>query len=219
MAKGFIYIVASTKKDYTQKHSYNVPTPFEDLLYFGTCKDRMRLRMNEGDYIFGISSSKTRPRRIVFAARIDERITFAQAYSRYPELHGPAGPIHIRPVNRQGEFPRSHYEHIPGSTHSKRWERDLASRKLDCFFVCSPIMRGLAWLGANGPKIDGEIWKFLKKCYVYGPGRRALGRNNGTKKNPVAFGRSYRGMHLETSKPKVLLKIMPRWKELRTFSC
>ncbi len=207
MSTGFIYIVASTKKDYTQKAFYNVPTPCGALLYFGACKKRMRPRMNEGDYIFGISSSKTRPRRIVFAARIDECINFAEAYHRYRELRGPEGPIHVQPIKGKGSFPRSHYEHIPGSTHRKRWERDFASPNLDRFFICCPKIGGLPWLGASGPEIDDEILAFLNNCDVFGPGSRTLGRNEGKKKNPIAFGRFFRGIHLETRKPKELLKL------------
>lgn len=209
MATGFIYVVDSTKKDYTQRASYNVPTPSAsgDLLYFGPCKRRMRPRMNKGDYIFGISSSKTQPRRIVFAARINDCITFAEAYHRYPALHGPDGPIHVRPIEGAGTFPRSSYEHIAGSMHRKKWERDLASPKLDRFFICCPQIGGSAWLGASGPAIDRdhpEILDFLNSCHLNGNANR---RNNGSWRNPIAEGGQYRGLHLETQNAEKLLEM------------
>ena len=172
MAIGFIYVV-TTPKDYNQQHFCNVPTEWGDRLYFGPCKEMMRPKMRSGDYIFGISPSKPSPRRVVFVAQIEERITFAEAYNRYPALQGPKGPIHVCRIQGTGSFPvsHSHYEHIPGSMHEdkKEWQSDLATRERDAFFVCSKRDEWQGrWLGRHGPEIDEEILVFLKTCSVHG---------------------------------------------------
>ncbi len=140
MATGFVYVVRTIKtKNYIQKHFCNVPTEWGDRLYFGPCKKMMRPKMRSGDYIFGISPAELSPRRVVFVAQIEERITFKEAYIRFPGLHGPRGPIHVRPIQGTGSFPTSNYEPIPGSMHEdkKKWQRDLATCERDAFFVCS----------------------------------------------------------------------------------
>jgi hypothetical protein len=107
MAKGFIYVVGTVTPNYEQPAFCNVPTEIDDRLYFGPCKRCMRPRINAGDFIFGVSPSCTAPRRIVFIAEIEEPMTFAEAYDRFPSLRGPEGPIHVRPINGTGAFPQS----------------------------------------------------------------------------------------------------------------
>jgi hypothetical protein len=111
MANGFICVVTTIGQDYRQPNLICVPTWYEDRIYFGPCKIPMRPRMQEGDYVFGLSHSGIPSRRIIFAARIAEMMTFAEAYRRFfPELIGGNGPRHVRPVNRPDlPFPESHY--------------------------------------------------------------------------------------------------------------
>jgi hypothetical protein len=210
MPTGFIYVVNTVTSSYAQPAFCNVPTPLDDRLYFGPCKMYMRAKMEPGDFIFGVSpscNSAKAPRRIVFIAEIEERMTFAAAYRRFPDLRGPAGPIHVEPKSGIGAFPQSSYRHIPGSMHSGDWVRDLATPDRDRFFVCCPRNDWLGcWLGACGPEIDGEILSFFNRCSVHGaPG--CLGRNGGTRRNPIAHGGLYRGLHLETRSPEVLLRL------------
>jgi len=84
MATGFIYVVSTVRNDYSQPEGC-VPTWVRGRFYFGPCKRAMRPRMIPGDYVFGISPSRTFPRRIVFAAKIADRgkMSFAEAYKRY----------------------------------------------------------------------------------------------------------------------------------------
>jgi hypothetical protein len=215
MAQGFIYVVKTATRRYEQRHFHNVPTEWNDRLYFGACKVEMRPKMQPGDYIFGISPAGQKPRRIVFIAKIEDRITFAEAYERFPELRGPEGPIHVQPINRSNLFfPCSHYEHIPGATHcGKKWERDLPSRNLDAFFVCSePNGCCGRWLGASGPTIDEEMLSFLKQCSVHGSRRFSDQNTDATVENPVCYGGLYKGLHLETDEPEVFLDLCSsRW--------
>jgi hypothetical protein len=210
MATGFVYVVmTASSKDYNQSQFRNVPTEWRDRLYFGPCKEMMRPKIKCGDYVFGISSSKTHPRRILFAAKIEEGITFKEAYERFPDLRGPGGPIHVRPIKGTGSFPTSAYEHIPGSMHTgNKWRRDLATPERDAFFVCSERFDWQGrWLGVCGPEIDGAILSFLKTCSVHGASRLLIHNVNATLSCPIAHGGRSIGLHLETNQPETLLKL------------
>ncbi len=216
MPTGFIYVVTSVTRRYAQGCFSDVPTEWQDRLYFGPCKRSMRPKMQRGDYVFGVSRAPMRPRRIVFVAKIDERITFAEAYDRFPDLHGPPGPIHVRPlkVKRNDSFPHSDYEHIPRSTHATTWVRDLASRwfdagELDAFFVCSPADGYVGrWLGERGPEVDDAILRFLKTCSVHGVSVHGTTKNrDATLNRPIVHGGLCKGLHLETDEPERLLAL------------
>jgi hypothetical protein len=219
MATGFIYVVTSVGRDYEQPTFRSVPTVFEGSLYFGPCKRRMRPRMQEGDFVFGISSSTTFPRRVVFATQISERLTFGQAYAGYPKLRGPNGPIHVRParMNCGESFPDSDYEHIPGAMHPEDWRSDIRTPDHDAFFVCQGGRSALGpWLGATGPAIKGEILAFLQSCAVYGAGLLSASNLSATETNPVSYRRLNTGLHLETPKPCEFLKLVLRSTTHRT---
>lgn len=212
MATGFIYIIKSLDKCYNQQHFRNVPTFFENRLYFGPCKIPMRKNMKPGDYIFGISPARLSPRRIVFLAQIDERITFADAYKRFPPLHGPDGPIHVEPVEPTGNsenYAESHYRHIQGAMHTKKWKADLRTKELDAFFVCKKPDGILGkWLGANGPELNENIMKILQNSSVHGKSGKLCSQNlEATKKNPVRYGDLFTGLHLETAEPENLVNL------------
>ena len=213
MANGFIYTVTTLTKAYVQKAFCDVPTQFGDRIYFGPCKVPMRPRINPDDYIFGISHSKIGPRRIVFVSQVEERLTFAEAYERFPKLHGPKGPIHVRPVRGSGVSPHCSYAHIPGAIHADRWKKDLASQDLDAFFVCWPQNGWVGcWLGKFGPQVDKKILDFLKTCSVHGSvyGKYREWRptnDDATLQNPIVYKGLTRGLHLETNQPDVLLRL------------
>jgi hypothetical protein len=209
MATGFIYVVTTLKRGYVQKAFCNVPTEWGDRLYFGPCKKPMRPKMRPRDHVFGISPSSTPSRRIVFVAQIEERITFAEAYRRFPDLRGPEGPIHVRPIDGTGSFPTSDYQHISGSMHATNWQADLRTPDRDAFFVCVQrnTWRG-RWLGPYGPEIDEEILAFLRRCSVHGHSKCLSTRNtDATLQNPIVYRRLYHGLHLETNEPEVLVEI------------
>lgn len=215
MPTGFIYVVTSVTRRYEQGRFSNVPTAWQGRLYFGPCKTSMRSKVQHGDYLFGVSPSSTSPRRIVFAAKIDERITFAEAYHRFPHLRGPDGPIHVCPlkVKRNDSFPRSDYEHIPDSIHADKWQGDLASPELDAFFVCS-AEDGIVgrWLGERGPEVDEIILELLKTCSVHGrSGLLSEENRDATVDCPIVHwgerGRLCTGLHLETNEPERLLAL------------
>jgi hypothetical protein len=211
MATGFIYVVRTATPSYTQPAFCNVPTEFDNRLYFGPCKRCMRPRMQAGDFIFGVSPSCTSPRRILFGAEIEEAMTFAEAFRRFPDLRGSEGPIHVRPINGIGDFPHSSYQHIPGSMHWDDWAADLETLDLDRFFVCHESDGWLGrWLGSSGPEIDDEILAFLNTCPAYGSAGYLV-QNTGTLINPVAYGRLYTGLHLETRHPEVLVGLCHNW--------
>ena len=115
---GFIYVVTTLTWGYAQKGCCNVPTWWDNCLYFGPCKRSMRPKMREGHWVFGVSPASTRPRRIVFVAELNKCMTFKEAYNCFIGLRGPEGPIHVRPVDDgEDRFPRSCYEHILHAMH------------------------------------------------------------------------------------------------------
>lgn len=211
MPTGFIYIVNTVTPAYQQPDFSCVPTVWKDRLYFAACKVPMRPKMRPGDWIFGVSPSNGKPRRIVFAAEVAEAITFAEAYQRYPALRGPEGPNPVRPVEpprARVPWPRSHYEPVRNSSHEGRWDRDLARPDLDRFFVCSPPAGWRnRWMGAEGPVVDEPILGFFNRCMVFGQSASGTSRNAGTPTAPIANGRMYRGLHLETPRPHELLAL------------
>lgn len=150
--------------------------------------------------------------------KIAERITFAVAYHRFLELRGPEGPIHVQPVSRPGRpFPLCDYEHIPGAMHDKKlkrgekWEKDLDTMDFDRFFV-GELQNGWLgrWLGPKGPEIDQDILCFLKTCSLFGSHGHKLGSQNhdASPEKPIAHGRRYTGLHLETSVPEALIELL-----------
>lgn len=167
--------------------------------------------MSEGDYIFGISPSGMVPRRILFGARVAEKMTFRKAHARFPALRGPAGPIHVRPAKRAGlGFPDALYQHIPGANHENDWCGDLQSPELDAFFACDRAADHIGcWLGVNGPPVTGGILDFLRTCSVHGKSGQLSRTNAGaTETAPIRYGKLYRGLHLETSAPEELLELL-----------
>ena len=191
-----------------------MPTWWRDRLYFGPCKIPMRPKMSPGHWVFGISPANGTARRIVFVAELEKPITFAEAYDRFPDLRAPEGPILVKPVDGRGSFPESSYEPIPGQMHGDGWKRDLATKKLDAFFVCSKPKphdwRG-RWLGKYGPEIDDEILAFLRTCSVHGVKGQLSARNtDATLVIPMAHrgprGFLYR-VHLETNEAETLIEL------------
>ncbi len=209
LSTGFAYVMSTVTPAYAQEASCNVPAQWGDRLYFGPCKIPMRPRMQAGDLIFAVSPSVTSPRRLLFAAEIEERITFREAFERFPELHGPPGPIHVRPVRRTRGFPESDYEFIEGSVHGEKWQADLASRGLDAFFVCRPAAGWRnRWLGSLGPVVDDAVVAVLNQHPVYGSAGLLASHNQGTPRNPIAHGGMYSGLHVEIGAADALLDLV-----------
>lgn len=211
VATGFVYVMTSVTAGFEQAHFCNVPTQWGDRLYFGPCKVPMRPRVRKGDIIFGVSPSSNAPRRILFAAEVEERITFREAFLRFPDLRGPRGPIHVSPVERPGTFPYSKYDYIKRSIHQNRWQKDLASEELDAFFVGARARSWRnRWLGKVGPQVSQDVVNLLNRSPVYGAAGLLAEANQGTVRNPIAYGRFYSGLHVELSEPRALLRWMER---------
>jgi hypothetical protein len=211
MATGFIYVVTTVGKDYEQASFRCAPTNFRGTLYLAACKVPIRRKLKVGDYLFGISPSGTAPRRLVFAARVARKMTFAEAYDQYPDLRGPKGPIHVQPTALPlKSFPDSKYEHIGGAGHADRWRNDLRTPDLDAFFACESAGACVGkWLGAAGPPIQGDLLDFLRGCSVHGNvGELATSNSAASETTPVKHGRLFTGLHLETTRPEKLLDLV-----------
>ena len=213
MSTGYVYVVTSTKPDYEQEDFCSVPSEWKGRLYFGPCKKALRPRAQKGDIIVGISGSRTRTRKVLFAAEVEDIMPFDKAYVRLPpELRGEnGGPIHVR-KGRDGA-----YEHVPGAMHAGNWRSDITPLETrDRFLILAPA-RGWRnrWLGKDGPEVDNQILSFLKTCFVYNLSGR-LGLNDARPSCPIAHGKLYTGLHLETDKPDELIQLigsrMSGWK-------
>jgi hypothetical protein len=119
----------------------------QDLIFFGPCKKRIRelLRrrflgesishapVTEDLFIVGVNgSNQTRSRKIVWAGKLSEIMTFAEADrrllgDRFRRLRDHRlSPLHVRPLFKNGEL--SGYEHV-SDEHLKgeEWVSDLVS--------------------------------------------------------------------------------------------
>lgn len=126
----------------------------------------MRPHVRPGDYILGISgASAGRPRRVLLWMKVDERMTFKDAYERgetnkvFRDVRGTA--IHVRPRNvpvyRPGD-PGS-YEHIPGAPHSDGWRSDLKGDR-DVFLTG---VKG-SWIASDkGPEVTDVLVELLRE--------------------------------------------------------
>lgn len=200
MGKAFAYVVTTTGPDYMQKDMRSVPCwcKRDGVMYFGPCKEGMRPRIRAGDYVFGISHSKTPHRRILFIMPVAETITFDQAYKRYPHLRGPKGPIHV--VKRRA---RGSYRFIPGSLHQARWRQDVTPACRDIFLVGETagemgIGTGF-WLGQKGPRLTSRILIVLRKMSVWDQNGKLRQKVNdhATICKPICNGERCRGLHAE----------------------
>ena len=217
--RGFIYVVTTVGKDYQQSdRQRDVPTIWEDRLVFGPCKVNMRPKMNYGDYVFGISPSGAGIRRIVFAAKIGEVLTFEEASRKYQDDWKAYGitPICVKPVgdkNRIGMFPVSHYDHLDGAKHQHSWKKDIPTRQHDRCFICEPISKS-PWLGKIGPVTSGKILDFLRRCELSGSTIQNQVNSWASESQPIVYRRNessgflFTGLHLETDAPERLVELV-----------
>ena len=83
----YLYVVSTIDSNYKPTPSMSGPNIVDDLLTLGTCKPKIRTSLKKefdmyDNYIVGISPSRTNPRRVIYITRIDECITFKQAWER-----------------------------------------------------------------------------------------------------------------------------------------
>jgi hypothetical protein len=134
----FVYIIGRVGSQY--KLTGRVPSIAEGRIFFGPCKKLMRPKMNDGDYVMGISPAQCGERRVLLWMPIAKRMTFAQAYwcgeedSAFRAARGKA--IHVRPIEGLKFTPGCPgcYEHIKGAIHPDDWPEDLLHDR-DAFFV------------------------------------------------------------------------------------
>jgi hypothetical protein len=131
----------------------------------------MRPDVEPGDYIMGISGATAGyPRRVLLWMRVDEKLTFKQAYDRgktdvvFRAIRGDA--IHVRPrrvaVHLPGE--PACYEHIRRGPHSDDWRTDIKGER-DAFLVGDKA----SWvLESEGPEVTQELIGLLRKRITWG---------------------------------------------------
>lgn len=195
MTKAYLYIVRTHDKRgcLTSK----IPWRVDDLVTFGPCKPTIRKSVQKGDYIIGISSSRCKPRRILFYIKVKDKMSFRDTWEEgdtdenYRSLRAsavnPKGPIHVQPkYNEQGKS--IGYEHIKGAIHEKNWKKDIEDDR-DYFIIGDEKESRI--FGENSPVIPLEIMIVFKNRYRH----RKVDENapfGYDKKNRVIGGRPHR---------------------------
>lgn len=200
----FAYIISTVDKQY--RVTGCVPWVEDGRVFLGPCKRLMRPEVLEGDYVMGISGSTApNPRRILLWMKVEERMTFREAWERgnidatFRKLRG--GPIHIRPKQGADSLPSPDcYEHIPDSPHWDDWKNDVFGNR-DVFLVGDSS----SWVvAANGPEVAPELVDRLQSGITW--------TGQATVKNPLT--QNARGKHvlLTGNMANRVIRGMPRLK-------
>lgn len=182
----FAYIIASVGPNYKLRGT--VPWVKEGKVFFEPCKKNMRPKVQEGDYIMGISPAGVgEHRRVLLWMRVEEKMTFADAYQRgETDRHfrlARRNAIHVRPrrgVDHVHGIPET-YEHIPHADHSSDWRTDIEGER-DAFFIGDSG----SWVaGYGGPVVTQEAVELLREGITW--------KGNATLQNPLT--ENPRGKH------------------------
>jgi len=124
-----------------------------DLIFFGPCKKRIREHLRKRflgpDYshkkvsidlfLVGVNrGNKEKIRKVVWAGKLSEVMTFAEAYirlkgDRFHKLwKHPKSPLHVRPLDEGGKL--IGYEHISEMHKDGEWVADLVSKSVKSKF-------------------------------------------------------------------------------------
>ncbi|MFA6413845.1 MAG: hypothetical protein WCW53_14235 [Syntrophales bacterium] len=222
MTQLFIYVLAASKDP--DKIHCKVPWCVdEDLIFFGPCKKRLRelLRKNyllpdkshsnvdEDIFIVGVNgSNRMQSRKVVWAGKLSEVMTFAEADKRmqggsFLQLRKHSfSPLHVSPMVENGEF--IGYEHVSNEhIDNDRWVLDLVSsranpnirvegRKLilqpgkteQAFDRdCCMFLKNRFFAAGNGLEFDEEALEILRNAQ---PGKLGIDRY-------AIFGRQKKG--------------------------
>jgi hypothetical protein len=149
MTEVWLYVVGASK----DPDNVRCMVPWrvdEGLIFFGPCMKRIRehlrkLFLNEGIshsqvrddfFIVGVNGvNKEKIRKIVWAGRLSEVMTFAEADSRlggdqFLKLREhPCSPLHVRPVDEGGKLVG--YEHASELHKNGEWVTDLVSKSAE----------------------------------------------------------------------------------------
>lgn len=185
----FIYVIRTVGPGYKLKGA--VPWVFVGRVFFGACKKRMRPHVKPGDYVMGISGSDAgHPRRVLLWMKVDERMTFKEAFERgqkeksFHALRGTA--IHVRPLDVEGHLAGDPncYEHIQGAPHADEWRSDLKGNR-DVFLTGGKE----SWVAeANGPPVTETLIELLKEGITW--------RGLATLENPLTENARGKHVHL-----------------------
>lgn len=191
--RAYFYIINSLDDDY--ESTGTAPDGTGGILTLATEKPQIRSAVEPNDYVVGISRAIAgKPRRVIFAMKVGEVISFREAWERGESdpawagkrggvanpagerrlvlaEEGPviAGDIHVKPGRKGG------YEHISRAVHAFTWRKDVEGNR-DRYVVGDPSSR---YWGPQGAVITDEI-----ACI--------LGGKEFTAQYPLGEGCSYR---------------------------
>ena len=91
----YLYVVTTINRNYlpqvfSSNKGMSAPNVVDNLITLGTCKPRIRTSLHKNfdkyeNYVVGLSPSCTTPRKVLYVARIQELITFKEAWERGEE--------------------------------------------------------------------------------------------------------------------------------------
>ena len=146
MTRVWMYVLASSP----DPDQILCPIPYrvdERAIFFGPCKRRIRehlrseylgqgvtyAKRSNGPFIVGVNGSNPqRIRKVVFAGRVCEVMTFAEAHrrlrgERFWELREHrSSPLHVRPIVKDENLVCYEHEHV-SDLHIEGWVEDLVS--------------------------------------------------------------------------------------------
>jgi hypothetical protein len=150
----FLYVVASS----SNPDNIKCPVPWmvnESEIFFGPCKKRLREYLKneyledknhltlkkDNVIIIGVNgSNKYKKRKIVFVGRVNELMTFEQAFNRlkgkkYEVMlnKSKSSPLHVEPNYIKGKF--IGYKYRKNGHHKMDWQSDLSSTSKDFSLV------------------------------------------------------------------------------------
>jgi hypothetical protein len=176
----------------------------DDLIFFGPCKKLVRERLRkrflcdishtipiEDIFIVGVNgSNKTQTRKIVWAGKISEIMTFAEAdrhlaadrFQKLRKFHH--SPLHVRPILKSGELVG--YEHVSEEhRENDKWAFDLSRSARRTWHLegrklmlgpgqsfdrdCCMLLKNLFFADGQGIEFDEEVLEILQQAQ---PGKR-----------------------------------------------
>ena len=186
----YVYVVTTIDKNYqpcikAPDHGMSGPNIIDDLITLGTCKRIIRKKIkkifNKYDiFIVGFSRSPMIPRRALFILKVDEVITFNEAWNRgeinevFRLKRGGFSPLtdETSRIKMNGDIivksdDGIHYKHI-GGVHRRDWNRKILPSGLvgsedDAYLIGdSNISR---YLGEKGPVLTKNMLQQYWKGY------------------------------------------------------
>jgi len=186
----YLYIVTTINRNYlpqvlSPNNGMSAPNVVDSLITLGTCKPKIRTSLHKNfdkydNYVVGLSPSCTHPRKVLYVTRIQELITFKEAWERgeeneiYKFKRGRHSPLNSDPtrVFTNGDIivrttDGTNYTFVNG-VHEKDWSTYIiggtkVGSKKDIYAVGDP--QHSRYYLDKGPVFSEKMFKRFWKGY------------------------------------------------------